>query len=658
MFGRCTAGLPVPCELGFYNPTLNANNQSACLKCPPHSTTLRKNSTAKHACVCDQLYYRTDHMSDEGWCDRCPVGTSCYRPGSTLRTLFVRPGYYRPSSTSIDVRICADASAGCGDDSVCEDSTSGCAGGNDPIAGCQPGLEGIFCSVCANASDPVRYYVAASDSNPAGCDECQDMTTLLAVGATASIIGMLILANAVASAYRRLAPARRAALYEMWLSYSLTPKLKQAVGFYQIATKIGKQYRVTMPAEVSAALNVFELAISFGLDITTPFECFGADRYEQRLLFWMCLPLVMVALLFAIEKLLQLWNVNFGALNRIFQLMFLLYTIVNQKAFEAFNCHDFGKDGRWLVVDVRVQCDTAEHVRIQTWAWIAIGLYPIAWTATIAVLLFNARKPIMHREKSAKDREHAVPTVLSKALLFVYSDYEPHLFFWELFEMFRRFLLVGLLSVYQPGSIMQITMAGLFCLLYLVIQVQAQPFKQLGDNFVALSVSFSLAILFFCCIIIQLKVLTKTQEVEDVLSLALQELFDIPAVLLSSIMLAGVFVTLVACAVVTFAQSVKRNLLHIDKTSGLYNKARFLQARAAIQARELQQLQSRVGKLYKLVHTPSSRQFANTRRNLFLSIDIQGFKVSPRRVLSTLRLHCTRRPAPTERCGSTRVPLL
>ena len=50
-----------------------------------------------------------------------------------------------------------------------------------------------------------------------------------------------------------------------------------------------------------------------------------------------------------------------------------------------------------------------------------------------------------------------------------------HLFWWELLEMLRRFLLVGLLSIINPGSIMQLGTATIFCILFSSLQLQAKP---------------------------------------------------------------------------------------------------------------------------------------------------------------------------------------
>ena len=221
-------------------------------------------------------------------------------------------------------------------------------------------------------------------------------------------------------------------------------------------------------------------------------------------------------------------------------------TIINAKAFEAFPCYDFGADGYWLIADVQVECYTPEHARIEMIAWLGICAYPIGWTATVALLLFVARKPISDRSTKA--------TALSQALSFVYKEYEPLYFWWELCEMFRRFFLVGLLSIVSPGSAKQLVIATLFCMLYLFIQQQAQPFLSAADDYLALCDSLSLAMLYLCCLILKLKTLTETDEVYDVMSPKLRELFDVPVTAISAIMLASVVGSLVFCGMIFLLQ--------------------------------------------------------------------------------------------------------
>ena len=54
---RCTAGLVVECEIGFYNPNENANSQTACLPCPEQSTTLASAAFSIEQCICVVGYY-------------------------------------------------------------------------------------------------------------------------------------------------------------------------------------------------------------------------------------------------------------------------------------------------------------------------------------------------------------------------------------------------------------------------------------------------------------------------------------------------------------------------------------------------------------------------------------------------------------------------
>jgi hypothetical protein len=120
--------------------------------------------------------------------------------------------------------------------------------------------------------------------------------------------------------------------------------------------------------------------------------------------------------------------------------------------------------------------------------------------------------------------------------------------------MLRRFFLVGLLSIVDPGSISQLVCAVTFCNIYLAIQLQAQPFKRLAGNYLALCGSVSLATLYFCCVVLKYKSLTETEEVNEVLSSKLRLLFDVPIVPLSVVMIGALFGSLAFSAALLVVQ--------------------------------------------------------------------------------------------------------
>ena len=66
--------------------------------------------------------------------------------------------------------------------------------------------------------------------------------------------------------------------------------------------------------------------------------------------------------------------------------------------------------------------------------------------------------------------------------------------------MLRKFLLVGLFATIQPGTILQISIGAIVCAAYLMVQLQAAPFKNLSDDYLATASSFALLMVYFCSI--------------------------------------------------------------------------------------------------------------------------------------------------------------
>ena len=120
----------------------------------------------------------------------------------------------------------------------------------------------------------------------------------------------------------------------------------------------------------------------------------------------------------------------------ILRLAFLVYPIVTNVAFEAFSCFEF-EDGRsWLRTDVAIECESPAHVDAKQLASIAIVVYPVGLFVLNTALLFRARKALYA----------GTETALTRSLRFLHAEYGKHIYWWELMEMGRRFVLVSLIS--------------------------------------------------------------------------------------------------------------------------------------------------------------------------------------------------------------------
>ena len=119
------------------------------------------------------------------------------------------------------------------------------------------------------------------------------------------------------------------------------------------------------------------------------------------------------------------------SLPLIVRLLFLLYPLIANVAFEAFSCYEFDNGTiSYLVTDVSVACSTpdapsAEHDLVTAVAWLAIALYPIGLIVLNGALLLCARTAILKKK----------PTPLSRAIAFLHHEYEPWAFWLSLIHI-------------------------------------------------------------------------------------------------------------------------------------------------------------------------------------------------------------------------------
>ena len=122
--------------------------------------------------------------------------------------------------------------------------------------------------------------------------------------------------------------------------------------------------------------------------------------------------------------------------------------------------------------------------------------------------------------------------------------------------MIRRFLLVGLFVIwpFQQGQVMQLALATLFAMVYLLVQSQAQPYRNNFDNSLALGCSFSLSVLLLCCIFYKYISLTELEDMQSRMSLELRNDFDVAASLLTCIFITCTFGALAFTALLLVLQ--------------------------------------------------------------------------------------------------------
>ena len=96
-------------------------------------------------------------------------------------------------------------------------------------------------------------------------------------------------------------------------------------------------------------------------------------------------------------------------------------------------------------------------------------------------------------------------------------------------EVSRKLILVGFLVLVNPGSLLQLLLGMLVSLIFLLAQMQAQPYRERSDEILALITSASLVMLFLSCILLRATELTEFERVNRLLTDRTVDMYAIPS---------------------------------------------------------------------------------------------------------------------------------
>jgi len=225
-------------------------------------------------------------------------------------------------------------------------------------------------------------------------------------------------------------------------------------------------------------MNFFGAIVNLDFLGLMPLGCVMNKNFHHQLLMQTLLPLVtgilMITLYFTFKRAgnVQRANSTFGW---FLFMTFLVLPNVSTKIFTTLACREFDQGyGKFLKADYSIDCTSTEHLLSSIYAVICIFIYPIGIPAMYYVLLKKKKSKIdpgqtrMSKELgSAKaglakalevreDNEEEDPALLS--LSFLYSNYTPKNWYFEIVETSRKLMLTGGLLVLGPGTASQIVM--------------------------------------------------------------------------------------------------------------------------------------------------------------------------------------------------------
>ncbi|GMH50048.1 hypothetical protein TrVE_jg3030 [Triparma verrucosa] len=147
-----------------------------------------------------------------------------------------------------------------------------------------------------------------------------------------------------------------------------------------------------------------------------------------------------------------------------------------------FVCRKYGDDPtRYLNADRSIDCDTSKHRSFEKLSYFFIALYPIGIPATYFFELWRHREAIQDADKRDSN-----PDI--KHLLFLWRDYRPDYWWFEVYKCFRRLSLtagLGLIGSSSGSGAEQLVYALLVSVIGLFVVTHLKPYSEAHENAIA-----------------------------------------------------------------------------------------------------------------------------------------------------------------------------
>jgi hypothetical protein len=515
-----------------------------CLQCPAWSQhNVEPAVLAGTSCECVKGYYAALNKRHESniLCVECPAGSKCDEPGITFEGIVPLSGYWQivewfkseDDQRFLEFLRCEEDSEG---NSHCSGGGQATLGGpvfnngtNNSLSNCRELHDGILCDSCIKSDDPDVYY-AKEKGVCKRCDNIEEqMDVVAAVGVLFLAMAVIALLNVgllymlmkklirqlVAMRKRNAMRLRRwAQNYSLedndldalsfdFLFHKILTKAKIMIGLAQIVGQFADNYpHIRWPPmylQMCARLSF----INIDLQAIPALVCFTRTSYLESFFFVTIFPLFLMGVFGALAcfayvdeytfriKIISTSHITTMAIG----MLFLVYPTCCNQIFTVLRCQTFFNGDQYLVVDYGVQCNSdvkhslwsglieMSYPEIKAYAGILLFIYPLGVPFFYYSLLHRSMQFLFDKERDENgDVVQVINFETKKTLGFLYADYKPKWFFWEVFELLKKVFFVGVLLQIEPGTPIQMVIGAISAVLMMLYFSAAWPYRDDEDN--------------------------------------------------------------------------------------------------------------------------------------------------------------------------------
>eukprot|EP01043_Picozoa_sp_COSAG02_P052433 COSAG02_NODE_5647_length_4153_cov_5.533300_1_plen_1278_part_10 len=497
-----------PCTPSGAVPTSIPNeHRTACMPCVAGT----KPSVDEDACICDSGHYNATsstiscyESAFEEFASSASSVSGCTRCGSCIDCAdspHVSPGYVRlnlgmPSASSgRESSVRNDSPVANVHVFRCK-SMHGCFGLDsfDPIVGgCQQNYTGYFCASCI-----LGFERRDSESVP-GCQACSTPASKSWVIAVVIITSVVVVAKTRNRLARAIAPDMAHVPAILAVGRSAWQPIRILVSYVQVTSQVGTSLNIHYPPMFVALTNRLAGILDV-IDGIIGVECLGLNDFHTRwltqvVLFPLGLATVAVGMFEVERRRSSRGTARKHLADNVFFIVFVSYPRICQVSFNAWICRRALPDLSILVADDRVACEDGAHIIYKGMSLIVLIVIALGVPVIVTIVLYRERQaqpavPDSLKLRAAEalaitpqEAEFAVNDIkVGSSYGFLVDAFKPKFFYWESMDMLRKLALLGLVLLFERGSINQIAVSLIISLFFLVAHLRVHPYKLDSDN--------------------------------------------------------------------------------------------------------------------------------------------------------------------------------
>ncbi|CAK68383.1 unnamed protein product (macronuclear) [Paramecium tetraurelia] len=406
--------------------------------------------------VCDSQQDQYSVIAGE----TCQVKDTISTEAVTSASVKLRPGYWRPYSYSTRIEYCLNMQINC-------------EGGWTPgDSSCFSGHIGALCEQCDiyNIMGNGQWSVSAQ-YKCGSCNDVGDNSIKVALISTWTLISIMLSVKSTMEAVNNMIISHKFSKYfvEQTKAGQGGILIKVLTNYLQIIGAV-QTFQLSLPSALTSAFKTVGSPVE---SMSYSLDCFlikisDINVMYFRMIWALIMPIIYILtffILYGIAILLRQADASKSAITTTFIYLFTYLQPTLLGGFVSLLSFRQVSNIFWVQGNVAYRYDTAQHLK-----WVLSFVFPSAFTLGLIIptYMFLSMYKIKNDLNDGENR---------KKWGYLYNEYQPKAYFWEIVKIFQKSFIILFLTFYEDLIIIKAALIFIIVFIYSLLTKKYKPFK-------------------------------------------------------------------------------------------------------------------------------------------------------------------------------------